>query len=510
VTVAPRGLLCARDLARREFAHVPGLYGIGIGPRKSDAQTGPCLRFLVHTKRPLRQLPPRDRIPVSYRGVPTDVVAVGNVTLVPDQPAVDLSKVDMKTYSVLRGGIAITNAGNNDQPGTMGCLARTRADHPRGPGRVVLVTCQHVLMPWENTSPGTAHSVGQPDSHGCCESCDSILKSTIRAHVKSDAVLNLHCDSGTAEVKHGFQWAPEIQNDPSPIAIAATHKLLYTEVFDSQGHSLSYRVWKRGITTRITHGTVSMTGFGAKDYQNREHTHLHRRFEDAIVIDPIGSGPFADHGDSGSALMNDHDEIIGIIFAKTSNGGAWADPIHAVQDNLRVEIATLKNTPTGIQVVADLDPPSSEPRPGAPPLPTTETSGSARMSSHAVIEAMRGSALGSFVEAALGRHRDEVLALARRPRVIAAWRRWGGPQIVDRVSNGILPEEPILPRDLVAGQVPLIDGITLFAAQVDRIASRELRQDLAAALPLVRSALGLPVETFAAATLDDLADRGSP
>ena len=102
--------------------------------------------------------------------------------------------------------------------------------------------------------------------------------------------------------------------------------------------SLGQAVRKRGRTTMLTYGTV-----------NSIHLTVTVDYEDGIgnvtLTDQIGIKPdttknpkFGDHGDSGSALVDDARNVIGLYFAGDDTGYGVANPIDAVLAALNVKL----------------------------------------------------------------------------------------------------------------------------------------------------------------------------
>jgi len=92
-------------------------------------------------------------------------------------------------------------------------------------------------------------------------------------------------------------------------------------------------VAKVGRTTGATMGLVVDTQahlwipYGAPTDYNR-----YAWFVDQIVVVPVGGAPtFSDSGDSGSLVFDVKTrEIIGLLFAGSSNGETYVNPIGAV------------------------------------------------------------------------------------------------------------------------------------------------------------------------------------
>ena len=99
---------------------------------------------------------------------------------------------------------------------------------------------------------------------------------------------------------------------------------------DIQGSELVYKV---GRTTGYTEGIVTgILGVATIPYAPNKKAY----FTGQILVDatPDNVGPFSDRGDSGSAVLNMRNEIVGLLFAGTPNR-TLVNPIEDVLDQLR-------------------------------------------------------------------------------------------------------------------------------------------------------------------------------
>ncbi|CAM2009938.1 hypothetical protein [Acanthopleuribacter pedis] len=101
----------------------------------------------------------------------------------------------------------------------------------------------------------------------------------------------------------------------------------------------STNVYKVGRTTGYTEGIVTAIAATAKINYPTGKVH----FTDQIVITPTldNVGPFSDRGDSGSGVLNEHHELVGLLFAGSPKN-TLVNPIHHVMDQLR----TVSNIPS--------------------------------------------------------------------------------------------------------------------------------------------------------------------
>src|SRR5262249_51932102 len=110
-------------------------------------------------------------------------------------------------------------------------------------------------------------------------------------------------------------------------AVAAPYKV------DTHGALVgSTRVYKAGRTTGYTEGNVvGLKGAGLLSYPTGKAF-----FIDQLVIEGTtdNGGLFSDRGDSGSGILNDQHELVGLLFAASSQQ-TLANPIADVLAELR-------------------------------------------------------------------------------------------------------------------------------------------------------------------------------
>ena len=94
----------------------------------------------------------------------------------------------------------------------------------------------------------------------------------------------------------------------------------------------SSRVYKVGRTTGFTEGEV----VGINAVAPVQYTPGVANFVNQLVIAPTADnvGPFSDRGDSGSGILNDDHELVGLLYAG-NNQHTFANPIGLVMAELR-------------------------------------------------------------------------------------------------------------------------------------------------------------------------------
>jgi hypothetical protein len=98
------------------------------------------------------------------------------------------------------------------------------------------------------------------------------------------------------------------------------------------------RVWKLGRTTAGTWGVVGSTNvrFAGVDYDNAG---VRVVFDHQIEVWGTNGRPFSEGGDSGSLVLDEHNNAVGLLFAGSARGGyTLMHPIGTVLDAFGVDL----------------------------------------------------------------------------------------------------------------------------------------------------------------------------
>lgn len=325
-----------KDKVKKDLFRIPGVHGIAIGIKMQGDTLIPemCIQIFVHRKKKSSELPSDQLIPSEVYGVKTDVIQSGPVELLLDESDCPEINPDPGSYRPLRGGVQIQARGGGR--GTLTCVVRTRDNPPRD----VMLTNEHVLYSGTATGPScsgcTAGSgVGQPIWSGPNE-LGNVLKG------KSSLLV----DGSIATLDAGTQWRAEIE-DIGPIAGTenVTYEMLESRILSGGGF---YPVKKRGAKTRLTHGVIISVDFEEPPTGSRTHR---EQVDQQIQIYPVGHETgnvcFLASRDSGSAVVNEDNKIVGLLYGSTpitiiSTGiefrAGAASPIGSVLDELQVDM----------------------------------------------------------------------------------------------------------------------------------------------------------------------------
>ena len=351
-------LMALRARAEAELsAQYPEVIGVGIGLKETDGKTTGrrALRIYVRKKKKPSELSERENASARVRGH-----ADGCTELVEKVP---LHCEDTRDHAVLIGGISIStlvqNAEGGYEAGTLGFFATL--DGVEGPDNVVLVSNNHVLA-------GSGETEGQRVYNPVhVEALDpdnpESGQTTLRADSKSRPIIgkinNVGLDGGhpfdygdpdgeqtyyldaatakldirissTCNKSTGVEYANRIrdlklnateENPDGNSRIADFARLRAEDVATDEATdtdpSNDYVVYKVGARTSKTQGkVVEVMMPSSEDPDDGSEFMI-----EVLGTDCDGFDRFAAHGDSGAAIINSDNELIGILHSVSADDG---------------------------------------------------------------------------------------------------------------------------------------------------------------------------------------------
>lgn len=250
----------------------------------------------------------RDLVPETVDGVPTDVVATGRIRAFQ-------SRTDR--HRPAPGGVSIGHS--EITAGTLGCLVRKD-------GQIHILSNNHVLANSNDASPGDA--ILQPGPHDGGKYPDDHIADLADFVPISFVGLPSECPSATGLVGFLNGIARALGSDVrlQAVSIKATDNLVdaaiarpiadadvsqeILEIGTIQGTAsaeLDLAIKKSGRTTELTSGVIQQVDVTVNVQYGAGRM---GRFTDQVLAGPMSQG-----GDSGSAVVDDNNRLVGLLFA---------------------------------------------------------------------------------------------------------------------------------------------------------------------------------------------------
>jgi hypothetical protein len=457
--------------------------------------------------------------PPEIDGAPTGTTHVAAVVHPPGRSKRSLKdkQPDDATYrNPLKAGGRFTSKGSN-AAGTLGCLLWDKKNHEVG----FALTAQHVVQPPDiRTVERNKTKLGQPKG---TDGSSGYGNDIIGVWVEGQKVMNAagtfaDRDEAIVKLAPGMKWAPEIVG-LGPIS--GMHALTMDETKGG-----TYPVHKRGALSDVTGGVIMtyVTNAATEPDPDKQHSLL------IIRSNPDSNGlpgVFATEGDSGSAIVNDANEVVALLH-------------HVAEDTGLVHCTPIEQI-LGRFAKKGFDLEVAHPVPGHPPIFTVPGGAKIALPPEVVAQfaadpgmrkGFRGegdqapagrswftdvpppagtfdrvrddlsrSAGGRLLVAFMERHGAELMRLPRQDqRFRLAFHRGGGSMLTQLWLRMLLHPEQTLPATLSG--VPLMTCVDRILAELRRCASPEALADLAEVRAAIPDLAGLSYQGI----LDALAD----
>lgn len=472
----------AEDALKARFPDVVTV-GFGLKERDGEITDRAALRIYVRRKKPLSELAEDEILPSEFEGVPTDIVELFEV-----EP---LHCEDIREYPTLIGGITITTYkrdGSGDLGrGTLGFFATL--DGVEGPDNVVLVSNNHVLafgnarngdrvynplgaevlnpaMPmspqtdvilppttpstnpdssaWKPYFIGKIHDIGLQANHSFDygDGAGSRPYYVDAATAKLDIRISSTCNKSTgveyANRIRDLDLNPTPQNPDGDSQLVDIARIRAEQIAPGEGTTDTDPA-NDVVVHKVGRRTSKTTGKVVDVYAPADNggTNVGAMLIQQIGTDCDGFSRFAAPGDSGAAIVDDQNRLVGILFAVSSSSPnlALASHIHPLMDRLNITPITEANPPVG---------PAGEAADG--------TTGALLPREAAVVELRRkieaDPEAGPLYAAIMG-HWDEIVHLVNRRRpILVAWHRAKGPAYVAHLSESARRPGHTIPREI--------------------------------------------------------------
>ena len=293
------------------------VHAVGIGKKISGgSQTSEqCVRIYVVQKLPLSLLSPRDVIPETIDGVPTDVIEA--------EPAFALNCSDQR-QTRQRPIVAGISSGHRDiTAGTLGCFCRS-TNILDDTSAVFALSNNHVYANVDAALIGDPlYQPGPRDGAGVS---DYFAKLHRFVPIKLGGLQANRVDAAIGSILPSVDYTNEI------CQIGSISGTLTAEE--------DMEVRKHGRTTGYTEGYIDDISYDAIIGMDHNDSSVIALFENQLRIVSSSSQPFGLGGDSGSAVVHrTEDKVVGLYFAGPSSGAyGIANRIEDVINELEVSI----------------------------------------------------------------------------------------------------------------------------------------------------------------------------
>jgi hypothetical protein len=423
---------------QEELMRLPGVVQVGIGMKEVGGllTSEMVFRVYVQEKLPITVLQPELMIPAEIRGVKTDVI----VFQLPND------EEDSDKYRPVKPGTQIGVDGSGGV-GTLGCLAHLVADN------TAMILSNHHVLYGAPAKDGT--EVGQPEfTSSCCCTCNDIA---INVH----GIRRDHLDCAIARLKPNVAFDARIKEIGFITGIANA--------------VAGEAVKKRGRSTSLTTGTISNIRFDATGAKILE----------IEVKKNSGNDRFSRPGDSGSALLNASNQIIGLHKEGKNGDDVTAGNFFSKSIGIQEVLDAFSSEGFAITLMTGSGLDESAAVGSFTPPVIGSAAANADQAFWLIEQRMKQSEVGRELYQVIERNLDEALNLVNHTRsVTVAWHRQQGPAFVAAIIRST--KEPLYQIPTEIERVNRHLALMSMAAVLAEHGSDALRKDIQCySLPLI-------------------------
>jgi hypothetical protein len=310
-------LSAARELltrTRHELLARANVVATGVGFKVTAGQATPTLSIVcsVTSKVPVAELAARDLVPASLDSIPTDVIQTGPIRAFQSRT---------QRFRPAPGGVSI---GHRDiTAGTLGCLVRKN-------GQTLILSNNHVLA--NSNAAQTGDPILQPGPYDGGKYPDDHI-ANLEAFVPIDfggQASGCSAANGVATLLNAIARLLGSNTRMQAIDTRAVDNLVDAaiarpinpqdvseDILDVGSISgtveaaLGMALKKSGRTTALTTGVIQQLDVTSDVQYGPGQT---ARFTDQLMAGPMSQG-----GDSGSAVLDNDNHLVGLLFAGSDN-----------------------------------------------------------------------------------------------------------------------------------------------------------------------------------------------
>ena len=326
-TATARDLVRIMITARSVFAQLSAtigcdcINGFGITLKRVQGKRTdqPAIVFYVNQKLSLRSLPVQNRIPAQIN-IPWEYSEDGVLEVVTDVRALRFQALkNVRGVRPCPGGYSIGHV--DITAGTLGCLVKDKLN-PEVP---VILSNNHVLANSNEAAIGDA--IVQPGPYdGGADPADRIATLTRFHPIQFTAGVNNLIDAAIATPLQ--PWTDYV--------VHAIHEIgsdIPTATRNVGVGDLDAFVQKKGRTTGHTTGYISdvMATARVKYGWGQKATYV----DQIIIENPLPGPDFSAGGDSGSAVVDEDNQLIGLLFAGSERNEAAGEPATTIVNPIK-------------------------------------------------------------------------------------------------------------------------------------------------------------------------------
>jgi hypothetical protein len=408
------------DSAKETLQKIPNVLAVGIGLKETDGEFTDeiAYRVFVPEKKPKSELKKHEIIPAEIDGHKTDVITPYHIT---NEAFVETQNI--KDVRPIQGGIAMGNDKDQNAYGTLGWFAKL-ADNS-----LVILTNKHVLY---DTTLETNTSVNKAAqafySKSCCCECGVIGQSII-------GIKNATVDCAIASINGDIGTSLRITNDSTTQVLKVT----------GTAQAVIGNVRKIGARSIFTKGKIVHIGDTAAAPTDPAGGAITIQPDQLIIIPASdetyqsenGKFAFSNHGDSGSAIIDDDNKMVGLLWGgdATSNSVklTWANNIDKV-------ITALTNAGHAITIATSPD--------GGEKNFVQRKKSKVLQSNQPSLTKLQQMVPKEWSDV-IAKHRPEVMRLINTSKKTGTvWQRYQGPAFTVHFMNSMNDPDYVIPKEI--------------------------------------------------------------
>ncbi len=456
------------EKVKSELLKLPNVVSVGIGLKETAGNLTKEVVYRVCVKAKIKEsdLEASEVIPKEINGIKTDVVLPLSPKDANDVCGGTSERDEYKRYATLTAGLPIGSKANSGSVGTLGWFGAIGSKH-------YLLTNKHVLFDSSTGEVTSETKVGQPKakepSNCCCCTCGDnwvIGKSVYAKKSKADNIDAF--DYAIAELDN------DLTNNNLKITNDSTAQVI--EVSGKAQPSVNDVVRKIGYRSGYTEGTIYHTGDHAVNVNGSTVT-----WKNTVLISPNNTDykvesedgteckdTFANSGDSGSVVVNEDDEVVGLLWGVDFD----SDPNKAITfaNNIMNVIADLVTEGHNFDIIT-----SGSVAPGNAP---EESAAEVKETTQNLLSQLKEGNEESVLAQLYEKHEDEVLRIINHVREgVVVWQRNQGPSFVAALARSAKVKDYEIPQEIEGvSRSKLMDELALL---FEKYGSESLKKDIA-------------------------------